>query len=186
MKIVEIAKIRDYRAGVSMDLYGVAKADQHYWEINYTGEYGFEGDPAAHFEQQFSLDTAMKRWGQLVKDYRDRVLGLNRLKAFKKDWVPPFSKNRRSQNDEAMIWDRGGFLATMTSQGPKSRRLRIWNIQLSVEVGDLKDFVNKLLIPRSVAKPPLEEYAEAVPISRMSERLNELWAQLAKHYKDGM
>jgi hypothetical protein len=184
VRTIKIAIVRDHRVGVSLDLYGVATAKSKSWQIRYAGQYGFAGDPRPHVEGFERLSDAMVRWEELMKDYHSRVLGVNRLKAFKKSWVKLTPGQGMFLEEEAVIWQKDVVVATMSSQGPKTRRKRTWVFVVAWMPKDIADLsITKLIVPASIARGPLPETSEAVPISEIPKRLNELWGATIKMYR---
>lgn len=189
MKLVPIASISDYRVGVALSLFGVATPAGKKWSVGYLGQYGFPEDPKPHTEHFKAVGEAMERWKELVQDYHARASVINRLKAFKKDWIPPWTGTRHSANDEAVIFQRDAVAAVMTSQGPKTRRKRIWSITVTwytdVAPDVKKGTYVRLLIPVETIKPgsALETHSEAVPITKMPDRINDLWNTTVALYR---
>jgi hypothetical protein len=185
MAEIKIGLVVDHRVGVFMVLTGTMLKNRTQWRIGYLGEYGFEGDPQPHEEFFGTLAKAMDRWKELVEGYHSRCLSIDRLKAFKKDWIPSF--DGRSENDEASLFFKDVGLAVLTSQGERSRRKRIWWF-VSEWSGSVEPFGNwsKALIPAELLKPgkPLEPATEAVPIRAMSKRLNAVWDVILKVYRE--
>jgi hypothetical protein len=182
MAAIKVGLVVDQRVGVHMVFDGTKLAKRSQWRIAYIGQYGFEGDPQPHTEFFEKLPEAVDRWKQLIEDYHSRCLSVDRLKAFKKDWVP-----LHVENDEAMLFFRDVCSAVMTSQGEKSRRKRIWWF-VETWAGDVEPSGqwNKGLIPAELFKPGqiLEPGTEFVPIRSMSKRINEIWDMTLKLYRE--
>lgn len=173
MQLLE--RVYDYRAGVALEFFVESRSTAP-WVIAYTGYYGFEGDPAEHHEDFDNLPGAIERWKQLIGDYFQRAMQVNRLKAFKKDWVPPTVPEY-----EAVIWERDGLTAVLSSQGPRSRRKRTWALTMSAPDLDIEG-TTLMMVPYQEAKDPLPEYVIKVPISRMPEEVNRAWGKIVKAY----
>jgi hypothetical protein len=170
-------RVYDARVGVLLELAGQALPSKKRWAISYTGQYGFKNDPAKHKEVFPTLAEAMVRWKQLVDDYRQRALGVNRLKAFRKAGFPKYLENY-----EATIYEKGGLMAALSSQGPKTRRKRIWVINASAPNLGLPA-VTKMIVPYQAYKQEeLAPYAIRVPLSRLPEELNKAWDTFVSAY----
>lgn len=183
------AFVRDYRAGVDINLNGVAEPNGKYWMVEYSGYWGFEGDPGPlHRESYPRIADAMKRYGQLVESYHGIVLGINRLKAFKKPWVRPIvsSMTEVPKDDEAGVFHAGFMFATMASQSARSRTKRPW-ISIVTWLGEgQNNRVDQAMIePSSDAHPPgiSESGVLHVPISEMPQKLNKMWGSVVEVYR---
>ena len=188
MKTVTIATIKDLRVGVGLDLLGVADQFGKYWEVQYVGHYGFDGDPDVHKEQFETLEEAVTKWKQLVRDYRARANQVNRLKAFKQDWVPPIGIGGHSPNDEAVILHKAFMVATMTSQGPKTRRKRVWAIVATATTKNDTWRAQRMIVPASTVKPDeqLSKWCDKVPLAGIPKKLNFYWDAMLKAYLAGI
>lgn len=177
-------RVFDYRAGVALELLGLIQpvyvantARTFNWCVRYIGNYGFEGDPKEHVDYFETLEDATERWKELVKDYRSRALSVDRLKAFKKDWVP-----KTVSNYEALLWEKDGLTAVLSSQGPKSRRKRIWVISASAIKLGIEPMV-MIFVPFKEAAGVLPPEAIRVPISRMNAEVRQAWDKLVQTYE---
>jgi len=181
------ATIKDYRTGTFLQLSGVATPNGKYWTVEYAGGYGYEEDPGpVHSDSFHTLEDAMPRYQELVMMYHTDALNVNRLKAFKKAWVPPFDNKRHSANDEALIFHRNVMMAIMTSQGPTARTKRTWVVSntLFTDITTLSaGTYSRMLIPKERATGPLEANARVIEPGRMNDAVRQLWDATLKLYR---
>jgi hypothetical protein len=179
MAIRVFERVLDYRVGVSLELAGAATSTGKAWVITRIGPYGPGDAVGKHFNQFDTLKDAKPWWKMCVEDYRRRLVEVNRLKDFKKSWVPSIGENY-----EAAVFEHEGMMAVMTSQGPRSRRNRIWLVTLSLPKEE--DHTVFFFPYHTVGEKEMDvgpkAHAVKVPISRMAEELNRIWVTLVDAY----
>jgi hypothetical protein len=183
----QIAILRDYRAGWSMDMMD-DKTGPDQFTIMIDAYVPVMGQPNNYVPRHWTFKNhtvADHKWASLLKEYERDIRKKKRLqKSTKKLWVPPISKEHRYE-DEAYIMHVDIGEVWLFTFGPRTWRKRRWEMRANWWKPSLVEEgfpTRQVLVPVSdiTKKEILDRQVDAVEDGKMTQQINGLWTWVAK------